>query len=56
MYMLHVVKHNSVYNYLMKDTKGWGNVRVGGVFCISSTVGKYIIFVKVVIAVKAYSV
>ena len=51
---VHVVKHNSVYNYLMSETKGWGNVRVGGVFCISSTVGKYEIFMKVhvVIAVK----
>ena len=29
----------------MSETKGWGNVRVGGVFCISSTVSwniKYI--------------
>ena len=37
----------------MKDTRGLGNVRIGGVFCISSTVRSYNIFVKVVIAVKA---
>ena len=50
--VIHVVKHNSVYNYLVRDTKGLVNVRIGGVFCISSTVGKYNIFVKVVIAVE----
>ena len=32
--------------------RGWGNISVGGVFCISWTVGKYNVFVKFVIAVK----
>ena len=49
---VHVVKHNSVYNYLKGETKGIRYVRLGDVFCISSTVGKYNIFVRVVIAVK----
>ena len=36
----------------MWENKGRGNISVGGVFCISSTVGKCNIFVKVVIAVE----
>ena len=32
--------------------RGWGNISVGGVFCIRSTVRKCNIFVKVVIAVE----
>ena len=41
---VHVIKHNSVYNYLGGGGKlrGWGNVSVWGVFCISSTVGNII--------------
>ena len=49
---VHGVKHNSVYNYLMGKLREWGNISVGGVFCINSTVGKFNIFVIVVIAVK----
>ena len=39
---VHVVKHNSVYNYLVGKLRGWGNISVGVVFCISSTVGNII--------------
>ena len=39
---VHVVKHNSVYNYLVGKLRGRGNISVGGVFCISSTVGNII--------------